>query len=359
MINDINVDNILRIYETEISKNVRNKKRLYKFEVNKMQNIEDIIFMIKNGKIHLHKYNIFLIYEPKCRLVMSLTVKEKVVNHFLTRFILEKKLTKYLCDRNIATRKDMGVSYGVELVLKYINREKNKHKKLYALSLDISKYFYSIDHEVLKQMLKEQLDDFEYRLMEKAIDSTNWSYINETINWYIENRGVDLPYYNTGKGLPIGNMTSQFLSIYYLNKLDHFILHDLKCKNYVRYMDDFLIIDNDLEKLKRVRDIIIDKLKNEYKLNVNPKKTCINSLKSGFSFLGYTYRVVQGKTIVKIKKANLERLRKRIKNIKREYKKGKIREYKAFCSIMTYTYSYKYSKDKRLQSLIDKCWYGK
>ena len=79
---------------------------------------------------------------------MSLTVKEKVVNHFLTRFILEKKLTKYLCDRNIATRKDMGVSYGVELVLKYINREKNKHKKLYALSLDISKYFYSIDHEV-------------------------------------------------------------------------------------------------------------------------------------------------------------------------------------------------------------------
>ena len=75
-----------------------------------MQYIEDIIKMLKNGLVGNKHYNIFLIYEPKCRLVMSLSVKDKVINHFVTRYVLEKKLTKYLDDRNVATRKGMGTS---------------------------------------------------------------------------------------------------------------------------------------------------------------------------------------------------------------------------------------------------------
>lgn len=94
MKNDLTVNNLLKIYETEISKNVKNKKSLYNFEVNKMQNITNILSMLNNGDIGHKKYNIFLIYEPKCRLVMSLSVSDKIINHFVTRYSLEKNLTK-------------------------------------------------------------------------------------------------------------------------------------------------------------------------------------------------------------------------------------------------------------------------
>ena len=83
MKDNLNVSNLLRIYETEISKNVKNKKKLYDFEINKMQYIEDIINMLNNGVVSHKHYNIFLIFEPKCRLVMSLSVKDKVINHFV------------------------------------------------------------------------------------------------------------------------------------------------------------------------------------------------------------------------------------------------------------------------------------
>ena len=111
MKNDIKLQNLLFIYEKEISKNVKNKKKLYDFEINKMQYLENIMNMLNNGSVGHNRYNIFLIYEPKCRLVMSLSVRDKVINHFVTRYTLEKKLTKYLDDRNVATRKGMGTKF--------------------------------------------------------------------------------------------------------------------------------------------------------------------------------------------------------------------------------------------------------
>ena len=251
MMDNLNVSNLLNIYENEISKNVKNKRKLYDFEINKMQYIEDIIKMLKNGLVGHKHYNIFLIYEPKCRLVMSLSVKDKVINHFVTRYVLEKKLTKYLNDRNVATRKGMGTDYAIKLVKKYINKLKCKYDNFYVLKMDISKYFYSIDHEVLKKLMADKLDTYEYDIISKIIDSTNKNYINETINKVKKNN--DIPLYEYNKGLPIGNMTSQFLSIYYLYKLDHFIVNDLHLKYYVRYMDDFIVLDNDIKKLKKLR----------------------------------------------------------------------------------------------------------
>ena len=359
MISDyINIKNILDIYENGISKNIRNKGKLFKFEVNKMQNIENIILKLKSGKVINDRYNIFLIYEPKCRLVMSLSVHDKIINHFLARYILEKKLSKYLSDKNVATRKGMGTKYALDLVEKYINTNKNKYKNLYVLKLDISKYFYSIDHDILKGLLKERLDSEEYNLLANVIDSTNEAYINESIKYYKENKNVDIPYYHYKKGLPIGNMTSQFLSIFYLYKLDHYIVHNLKCKNYVRYMDDFIIIDNDLDKLRYAQKKIIEILNNEYKLIVNPKKTCICNLRSGFSFLGFTFKLKNNKTIIDIKKENLNKIKKKIKYLKWSFTHGRITHQRAFCSIMTYTYGYRYGKDK-IRAVINRYWYEK
>lgn len=356
MMDNLNVSNLLNIYENEISKNVKNKRKLYDFEINKMQYIEDIIKMLKNGLVGHNHYNIFLIYEPKCRLVMSLSVKDKVINHFVTRYVLEKKLTKYLNDRNVATRKGMGTDYAIKLVKKYINKLKCKYDNFYVLKMDISKYFYSIDHEVLKKLMADKLDTYEYDIISKIIDSTNKNYINETINKVKKNN--DIPLYEYNKGLPIGNMTSQFLSIYYLYKLDHFIVNDLHLKYYVRYMDDFIVLDNDIKKLKEAKKIITDKLEKEYKLKINEKKTWINNIKYGFNFLGYTYKVIDKKTIIKIKRSNIDKIKKRIKEVKYLFNTGKMGYYNVFCSIMTYSNSYKYADDRKIKRLIDKYWYN-
>lgn len=352
MKDNINFINLLNIYEQEISKNVKNKKKLVKFEINKVQNITNIIDMLNRGKIGHEHYNIFLIYEPKCRLVMSLSIKDKIINHFVTRYALEAKLTKYLDLRNVATRKGMGTDYGIRLVIKYL--KKLKSNKFYILKIDISKYFYSVDHEVLKNLLVDKLDSYEYDLICKIIDSTNKEYINSTINKIKEKNNIEVPLYYHGRGISIGNMTSQFLSIFYLYKLDHYIVHDLKLKYYVKYMDDFIIMDSNLEKLKNARDIIMEKLEKEYKLKVNRKKTKIVSCREGFSFLGYVFKVIDKKLVIKIKRSNLEKIKKRVKQVRYLLDRNKISHYRAFCSIMTYSNCYKYTENIRILKLIDR-----
>ena len=359
MIDSINLENVLEIYEKEISKNIKNKKKLFRFEANKMQNINNIITMLNNGNIGHEKYNIFLIYEPKCRLVMSLSVRDKIINHFITRHILENKLTKYLDSRNIATRKNMGTDYGIKLVKKYLSSLKKSSDKFYILKIDISKYFYSVDHKVLLEELRNKLNDFEYGLLEKVIATTNSKYVSEEILKIINKYNVQIPIYYYGKGLPIGNMTSQFLSIFYLYRLDHFIVHDLKLKHYVRYMDDFIIMDKDLEKLKKAKKIIVEKLENEYKLKVNTKKTFITNNKNGFSFLGYVFKVDNNKIIVRIKRENFEKIKKKLKRINSQFNNNHLDHYKAFCKIMTYSNSYKYGNNIKILKLIDKYFYEK
>lgn len=98
----VRFNDLLNIYD-EISKNVKNKKKLYNFEKNKMQNITIALNKINN--FDKEKYNIFLIKEPKERIVMSLNIIDKIINHYVARTILIPKLEKYLDIRNTATRK--------------------------------------------------------------------------------------------------------------------------------------------------------------------------------------------------------------------------------------------------------------
>lgn len=363
-----NLDTILWLFEQEVSKNVKNKHKVYMFEKNKFQNINRILEILKSGNYSGGKYNIFLIREPKHRIVMALDITDKLINHFVARFVLEVKLSKYLDSRNIATRKNMGTDYGIKLVKKYLELNK-KYEKFYILKLDISKYFYSIDHEVLKDLVKDKLTEEEYTFLSIILDSTNREYINEKID-DIKTRYVkkhpqfakemsQIPYYEYGKGLPIGNMTSQFLSIFYLYELDHYIVHDLHIKYYVRYMDDFVLIHHDKEVLKNAYKKIEYILNNKYKLKLNSKKTKIVSANEGFSFLGYTYKVIGKKTLVKLKREAYEKIKKRVKQVYYMYESGFIDFNSAFCSIMSYWHNRKYGSQMKVRRAIDKYWFDK
>ena len=140
-----NIFNLLKLYDNEISKNVKSKNKLIKFERHKLENIINICNCI-NENYFIKHYNIFLVYEPKVRVIMSLNIHDKLINHFMTRYVLEPKLTKYLDNRNIATRVGLGCDYGIKLIKKYINKMK-KYNNFYILKLDIKKYFYNINHD--------------------------------------------------------------------------------------------------------------------------------------------------------------------------------------------------------------------
>ena len=194
---------------------------------------------------------------------MSQSVYDKVINHYVARFILIPKLEKYLNDRNCATRKNKGTHYAIKLLKSDIEIFK-KYNKFYFLKLDINKYFYSIDHSILIDLIKNDLNDEELSLMKIIINSTNYSYVNKDIEKYERLIDKELPKYEYGKGLPIGNMTSQFLAIFYLSKLQHYIRHNLKLK-FINYMDDYIIIHQDKEHLKECLEIIKEKLEMKIK----------------------------------------------------------------------------------------------
>ena len=210
---NIELKKILEIYEKEVSKNMKNKEKVYRFERYKMMNINRIYLLLQDSNYHGGYYNIFLIKYPKYRIVMSLNTIDKVINHYATRYFLMPELEKKLDIRNVATRKGMGRDYGIRLLKKYMNEMKTRGE-FYALKLDISKYFYTIDHNILKEMLKKDLkNDSEYQFLCHIIDSTNRPYINHRIQSLKEKelkttkrkKEVEkIPFYDYGKGLPIG-----------------------------------------------------------------------------------------------------------------------------------------------------------
>lgn len=289
---DINF--ILNTYNI-IKKNTKNKNKLEKFEQNLSINLIDIKNKMnkENGK-----YNLFMIYEPKERLILSLNLKDKIINH-MVGYILFDVLEKSLIDSNVAVRVNKGTSYGIKLVKKYI---KKLNYNYYCLKIDIKKYFYSINHNILKDLLNKKIKDKLFLdIVYKIIDSSDEDYILE----YAKKHNISL---KKGYGLPIGNLTSQILGIFYLNKIDHYIKEELKIKYYIRYMDDMVLFHKDKNYLKFCLDKIIIYLK-KYDLELN-NKTIIT--KNSLCFLGYRFYNKK----IKILSKNRRRIYKKLRLLK-------------------------------------------
>lgn len=160
----------------------------------------------------------FMIFEPKPRLVMSQSIKDKIVNHFITNYYLIPYLESSLIDSNVATRKGKGSSYGNDLLQKYFNKLliNNRTCEIYCLKMDVSKYFYSINHDILMSMLGKKIKDNDVlNIIKLVISQTNNDYINKNISYYNNKYNTDIPYYINDTGLSIGAMVSQFLAIFF------------------------------------------------------------------------------------------------------------------------------------------------
>ena len=321
-----NLDNIINMTDKVLSK-VKNKERREKFLLYYSEHIINIKKRLKSNDINLGKYNIFLITDPKCRVIMSQSIEDKVVNHLIAEYLLVRVFENRYIDSMCATRINKGSGHATKLMKKYLNEIKLKHNKFYILKLDIKKYFYNIDHNILKRILNDNIKDKKaLGLLFKVIDSTNDTYINEQIIKLKDNRikrlsneklileTKQIPLYKYDKGCGIGDQTSQAFGLIYLNEICHFIKEKLHIKYFINYMDDFVIIHHDKEYLNYCLDVVREKLLNDYKLELN-RKTRIYNINEGIEFLGYRYILKNNKVIIKLRSITKKNFKKNVRMI--------------------------------------------
>ena len=176
------IDVIMEMYDKSIRINTKNKKKIQEFEKFYSCNMVQIKEILMSKNYVPGKYNIFLVKEPKLRIIMSQEIEDKIINHLVAKYFLIDVFDKTMSDRNCATRIGKGTHYALRLFKQDYNYFLNKHKKFYILKLDISKYFYNLDHEVIKELVRKKIKDKNVlKIIDAIIDSTNSEYINQEI----------------------------------------------------------------------------------------------------------------------------------------------------------------------------------
>jgi len=239
-------------------KGKESKKEVLQYTKHLDANLKKLQKEIVSGKLNVGNYHFFTIYDPKKREICAASFQERVLHHAIMN-VCHPVFEKMQIFNSYATRKNKGTYAALQ------RAEVFQKKNRWFLKLDIRKYFDSIDHEILFALLQRKFKDRELLQLFKQI-----------IGSYETKKG---------KGLPIGNLTSQYFANYYLSYADRYIQQELKISSYVRYMDDMILWHNDKEKLKQ-SSREITKFLNEF-LALDLKTKVINSNIHGLSFLGY------------------------------------------------------------------------
>lgn len=242
--------------------------------------LEDNLFELHNqlkSKTYQHsEYTSFYINDPKLRKIHKAEVLDRVIHHAVYRVLYPIFNKGFICD-SYSCRIKKGTHKAVYRLERFTRKvSKNYKKPCFALKCDIKKFFVSVDQKILLKIIGRKIQD------DNAV-------------WLIKKIVQSFP-----GGLPLGNLTSQLFANIYLNELDQFIKHKLKLKFYLRYCDDFVILDSEPVHLNNLVDIISEFLENKLKLALHQDKIIIRKLGQGIDFLGYIilphYRVLRTKT---------------------------------------------------------------
>lgn len=292
-----NEENFYNQYHVAI-RGKRDHTKLIKYQQQCLSRLYKLRNKVINGKYYPSKDREFIIYEPKKRVIIANSFEDKIVQGILVTHVLEPLIEPRLIYDNYASRPNKGTDAARERLTEflhsyYINSDNSNDG--FILKCDIRKYFYSISIPKLKEMIFNlDMDD----------------QLKELFN--IEIRAIDE---ESQLGLRIGHEISQWLAIYYLNEIDHFIKEKLHIKYYGRYMDDFYLIHNDRTYLEYCRSEISNKL-SELGLEFN-EKTKLVPIYQGIDFLGFHFDLTDnGKVKQILLRASIKRVRKRIRALR-------------------------------------------
>ncbi|MDO8565007.1 MAG: reverse transcriptase domain-containing protein [bacterium] len=279
--NIISLENLLEAWK-EFLNGKRDRKDVQEFQLDLMGNIIDLHQDLKNKTYRHGGYHAFNISDPKPRNIHKATVRDRLLHHAIYRVLYPYFDNKFIHD-SYSCRLNKGTHKALNRFKAFGNRvSKNNTGQCWVLKCDIRKFFASIDHSILLQILEKHIQD----------QDTLW--LLERIITSFMSKGT----FDTG--LPLGNLTSQLLVNIYMNEFDQFVKHKLKVKYYIRYADDFVFLSSNREQLAHMSNGVNVFLRERLKLELHPDKVFIKTLSSGVDFLGWvhfpTYRVLRTTT---------------------------------------------------------------
>ena len=309
----------LRTVYKKASKGKSTKWYVIEFRTSLEKNLLQLQKELLNMSYQPRPLKQFTIRDPKTRLISASAFRDRIVHHALCN-IIEPIFDKAFIHDSYANRRGKGTQAAIERFDYFKRKVSQNGKQLptsknsnqvygYVLKADIRHYFDSVDHAVMMQIISRKIKDEKVLcLVKKILDNHNCI--------------------TSGKGMPIGNLTSQFFANVYLNELDYFVKHTLKAKYYIRYVDDFVILDASKENLESWKEEINEFLKS-IKLELHPDKSKIAPLCAGVSLLGfrvfYKYKL--------LKRSNTRRIPYRVRDFVESHAGGTLSKESIFASM--------------------------
>lgn len=262
---------------------------------------------LMNGTYDLEEYSRFTIYEPKKRDIVSTRFKDRVFQRSLCDTYLTEQITKSFIYDNGACLDNKGTEFARRRLVAHIQRFYRKHSRSgYVLKCDITNYFGSTPHSVVKEKMRKLCDDdWAYSEVCRIVDSFSTE----------ESPGV---------GMGLGSQATQLCQLAVLNDIDHGIKERKRIKHYVRYMDDLILIHENKDVLKDCLKYIEDEL-NKMGLRLSAKKTQIFPITQPIHFLGYSFRLTEtGKVVKKVLPNKVTHERRKLKRMKKLVDEGRM-----------------------------------
>jgi len=262
----INIDNLLEAFK-EFVKGKRGKHNVQEFSFQLMDNIFALNAELLDHTYKHGGYRAFNISDPKPRNIHKASVRDRLLHHAIYRVLYPFFDKTFIAD-SFSCRIRKGTHKALNQFRKFVYKvSKNNTRTCWVLKCDIRKFFASIDHQILLNVLNSHISDKQtIWLLQEIIESFSTK---------------------PGTGLPLGNLTSQLFVNIYMNEFDQFVKHRLKAKCYIRYADDFVIISSNRKELENFIPPIRNFFSEKLKLELHPQKVFIKTLTSGVDFLGW------------------------------------------------------------------------
>lgn len=297
---DLSLSNLWRSWFA-FKRGKKSTQELERFNYYLEENLYQLYEDLQSGNYKHQLYRKFIAIDDKRREILVASIRDRVVHRLMYQYLVDIHDETFIFDV-WSCRKEKGLTEAIERTQYFLN----KYPKYAVWRADVKKFFDNINHQRLLDIISLKVSDAKAMHLLKEIINTYSVTERERER---ERRSAALQ----KKGIPIGNLTSQIFANIYLNELDRFIRHRIKPKAYLRYGDDFIIIEENMEDLKKIREITANFLEENLRLKVNSNNDIIVKTKWGLKFLGVKI-FPKGR---RLNKRNLQRIHDRIslKNI--------------------------------------------
>src|SRR3989344_1689624 len=264
----ISLENLLESWK-EFLRGKRKRKDVQEFSLSLMDNIIQLYQELANHTYNHGSYQAFRINDPKPRQIHKSLVRDRLLHHAVYRILYRFFDPTFITD-SFSCRLKKGTHKALDRFRRFgYIVSKNNTQTCWTLKCDIRKFFENIDHNILIKILERHIKD-------------------KNSIWLLGNI-IESFHSKPGKGLPLGNLTSQLFVNIYMNELDQFMKHYMKAKFYIRYADDFVVLSHDKSWLQEILPKVANFLSENLKLELHPDKISIRTLASGIDFLGWVH----------------------------------------------------------------------